>query len=234
MIKHKHSDNRLEVPEQFLWYLFECLCIAGLVLEQGDSETNPVVDWNTIVHRDMKMANVFLSLPSETHYRCYPVPKLGDFGAAITLPASSGRIPDGVGLDTRGTLGNMPIEQNFDLMYDQGRDWPITSKANVWGVANIVASLMIKSEGFAELETFSEHKEPVFNATHRYSQELRDLITGCMRFDPNDRPDLRRVLADIRTHKLEALPSAPANDLAWKLNNTIDQEILDLVCTLRR
>jgi len=131
----------------------------------------------------------------------------------------------------------MPIEQNFRLMYDQDRDWPITSKANVWGVANIVASLMIQSEGFAELETFSEHKEPVFNqfATLRYSQELRDLITDCMRFDPNDRPDLRRVLADIRTHKLAALPSAPADGLAWKLNdNTINQEMLDLVGTFRR
>jgi serine/threonine protein kinase len=235
-LMNKHYTRARGIPEQFLWYLFECLCIAGLVLEHGESEKAPVANWTPIVHRDMKMGNVFLGLPSETHYRCYPVPKLGDFGLAITLP--DGRLTDDDDLDTFGTDANMPIEQIRSLMsqMDDGKlSWPLTSKANVWGVANIVASLVIQQEGFQEFYDFKERREPFFNATqeNRYSQELRDLITDCMRFDPNRRPDLTRVLANIRTHRLASLPTAPPTSLAWN-GNTIAQEILDLVCALRR
>jgi hypothetical protein len=77
---NKHYIRGHGIPEQFLWYLFECLCIAGLVLEYGDSENAPMANWTSIVHRDMKMGNVFLGLLSETHYRCYPCPKLGISG----------------------------------------------------------------------------------------------------------------------------------------------------------
>lgn len=226
----KHSKRMLDIPEQFLWCVFECLCIAGLVLEHGDSEQLPVDNWTSIVHRDMKLANVFLSLPSETHYRGYPVPKLGDFGLAIMLPG--GKLSENDGLNTKGTPSNMPIEQWRELMDEQGVSWPLTPKANVWGVANVVASLLIRQEGFEELTEFKKHKEPFFNASQaeQYSQALRDLIVDCMRYDPNRRPDLRRVLDVIRTHKLASLPIAPENDPAWNAH-MIQPEILDLVCT---
>lgn len=117
-------------------------------------------------------------------------------------------------------------------MDDGNSFWPLTSKANVWGVANVVASLVIPKEGFQELEYFTEHREPFFDASQasRYSQELRDLIWNCMRFNPNNRPDLRRVLADIRTHRLSYLPAASVTAWTWNAH-TIDQGILDLVCT---
>lgn len=81
------------------------MCIAGLVLEHGEMEKNPMGDWTSIAHRDLKLSNVFLSLPSDTHHCCYPVPKLGDFGLAIFLPGGE---LSGQGL--RGTSDNMPIE----------------------------------------------------------------------------------------------------------------------------
>jgi serine/threonine protein kinase len=164
------------------------------------------------------------------------VPKIGDFGLAITLP--DGKLTDDDDLDTFGTDANMPIEQIRSLMsqMDGGTlSWPLTSKVNVWGVANVVASLVIQKEGFQEFYDFKERREPFFNATqeNRYSQELRNLITDCMRFDPNRRPDLTRVLANIRTHRFASLPSASATSWVWN-NNKIAQEMLDLVCTLRR
>lgn len=230
---NKHLTRGRRVPEEFLWYLFECLCIAGLILEHGESKS-PVPNWTSIVHRDMKLSNVFLGLPSETHYRRYPMPKLGDFGLAITLPG--GELTDQDDYDVHGTGCNMPIEQIRWLMrkMDDGNSfWPLTSKANVWGVANVVASLIILEEGFKELEYFTEHREPFFDASQagRYSQELRDLIWNCMRYDPNNRPDLTRVLTDIRTHRLSFLPAASATAWTWNAH-TIDQGILDLVCTL--
>lgn len=108
MDKHWNRKRSLQdllyIPEQFLWYGFECMCIAGLVLEHGEMEKNPMGKWTSIAHRDMKLSNVFLSLPSDTHYRCYLVPKLGDFGLAIFLPGGE---VSGQGL--RETSADMPI-----------------------------------------------------------------------------------------------------------------------------
>jgi serine/threonine protein kinase len=229
----KHLARGRGVPEQFLWYLFECLCITGLLLEHGNSENAPVANWTPIVHRDMKMSNVFLGLPSETRYRNYSMPKLGDFGLAVHLPGGELSYRE-----TYGTDGNMPIEQmrwKMPLMDNGALSWPLTAKANVWGVGNIVASLIIQKEGFKEFGDFKEQREPFFDALQadRYSKELRDLITDCMRFDPNQRPDLTRVLADIRTHKLDYLPILAASSWLWN-DHAINQEILDVVCTLCR
>jgi hypothetical protein len=38
MTKHHQRDqgrNLFWIPEQFVWYVFECLCIAGLLLERS-------------------------------------------------------------------------------------------------------------------------------------------------------------------------------------------------------
>ena len=39
------------VPEPFCWYCFECLAIAGLLMERGELEHNPVAKNDKIVHR---------------------------------------------------------------------------------------------------------------------------------------------------------------------------------------
>jgi len=119
--------SRFWIPEQFLWYVFECLCIAGLVLEHGEMEKNPMNNWTPIVHRDMKVSNIFLGLPNEERYCRYPVPKLGDFGLALYLPG--GEVMDH---DLQGTKGNMPVEQNAWFMLEHDVAWPLSSKANVW------------------------------------------------------------------------------------------------------
>jgi serine/threonine protein kinase len=215
MTKHHQRDqgrNLFWIPEQFVWYVFECLCIAGLLLE-----------------RDMKLANVFLGLPNERHYCRYPVPKLGDYGLAIYLP--DGKVSDH---DLRGTLCNMPIEQNPDLMHIHDLSWPLTSKANVWGIANIVASLMIQAEGFDELTDFRGPGQPCFteDQADAYSLDLISLITQCMGFNPKYRPDLATVLRDIRTRPQSAqarsLRHAAIDSLDWDAH-TIHRDMLDLV-----
>lgn len=48
MDKHWNRQSSPEdlfwIPEQFLWYVFECMCIAGLVLEHGEMEKDPMGD----------------------------------------------------------------------------------------------------------------------------------------------------------------------------------------------
>lgn len=46
----------LTAPEPFLWFLLECLCIVGLLLERGEVIRNPMSDWKTIIHRDIKLS----------------------------------------------------------------------------------------------------------------------------------------------------------------------------------
>ena len=193
-------------------------------------------NWTSTAHRDLKLSNIFLSLPSDTHYRCYPVPKLGDFGLAIFLPGGE---LSGQGL--RGTLDNMPIEQDPSAMSREGKFWPLTSKANVWGIANIVASLQIQAEGFSDWDRFKKYKEPTWYEWQLapYSSELRGIVEDCMRFDPKDRPDLQRVLKRIRARKISRqnsswppLPVAATDSAEWN-GHKINAEILDLVCTLR-
>ena len=183
------------IPERFLWYMLECLCIAGLLLERGELEQNPMSDWKPIVHRDLKVSNVFLGLPIEGNFCRYPVPKIGDFGLAAYL--TNGELfPQG----EFGTPANYPIEHSPDWLRDMNfdpKEWPMTSKANVWGIANIVASLAIRTEGFKELEDLRECQEPTFRQEEKdaYSAELLELLCDCMSFDPKARPDLVQVLS---------------------------------------
>lgn len=56
-------------PEPFLWHLFECLAEAAVLLEHGELTPNPTSDWKLIVHRDLKLSNVFLT-DEDPHNYC--------------------------------------------------------------------------------------------------------------------------------------------------------------------
>lgn len=69
------------LPEPFLWYVFETLIKACLVMEQGSIQPTLASAWHeVVVHRDLKLENIFLSMPDSTYYAAYPRPVVGDFG----------------------------------------------------------------------------------------------------------------------------------------------------------
>jgi serine/threonine protein kinase len=89
-IEHREDAGPApRVPEPFLWHVFESLCIAGLLLERGVVEHNPMRHWRTIVHRDLRPANIFFGIPDKHRYSRYPTPKIGDFGLAVYAPPSN-------------------------------------------------------------------------------------------------------------------------------------------------
>jgi serine/threonine protein kinase len=240
------------VPEQFIWYMFECLCIVGLLLERGEVESNPTIDWVPIVHRDMKLGNVFLSYPDEKQYSNYPVPKLGDYGLAVYL--TEGELTTHTVV---GTPENFPVEQDPNLMRRRGMDRPLTTKANVWGIANIVSSMMAQKAGplnYSRQETAStvpESDESVRSdeparkyytdrelyferdTKDAYSEGLRNLLYDCMRFDPNDRISLAKALKSIRAHRLKSengfLREEPSDSQKWD-GHRLKPEYIKLVC----
>jgi serine/threonine protein kinase len=133
--KHpKDAGKPPRVPEPFLWHVFECLSIAGLLLERGVVEGNPMRNWNTIVHRDLRPDNIFFGMPDPERFNRYPTPKLGDFGIAVYAPPSdySGVIDR---LYTPGGAENScPPEQCHDRMIEEKWEerWLMSSKTNVW------------------------------------------------------------------------------------------------------
>jgi serine/threonine protein kinase len=187
------------IPEPYLWHTFECLAVAGLLMERGEMEHNLVSDWTEIVHRDLKLNNIFLDQLSETRYCRYPTPKIADFGAAVHARTSPPR--EKAYYNSAGTLDNFPAEQHPTL-----NSRVVSSKTNVWGVANIVGSLIWKTTGFDNLNYGQSEggvSEPDFNEDHsrNYSMDLLDLIRECMRYNPDDRPDFTTLLRSIRHAK---------------------------------
>lgn len=121
------------IPEPFLWHVFECLSIAGLLLERGVVEGNPMRHWRTIVHRDLRPNNIFFGKPDPQRFNRYPTPKMADFGLAVYEPPSgySGKMDDLYG--PGGAELNMPPEQMpDDLLKQWGEKWLMSTKTNVW------------------------------------------------------------------------------------------------------
>ncbi|KAK4887990.1 hypothetical protein LTR28_003065, partial [Elasticomyces elasticus] len=94
-----------------IWYTFQALVNACLVLEQGSVEA-PVSDWNgQVVHCDIKLANIVLDVPTlasgfPSYRKKHQValeqlqakvhsatPKLADFGMAIETTENDPRNP---------------------------------------------------------------------------------------------------------------------------------------------
>jgi serine/threonine protein kinase len=122
------------IPEAFLWHVFESLCVAGLLLERGVVEDNPMRHWRTIVHRDLRPANIFFGMPDKYQFTRYPTPKIGDFGLAVYAPPSNYRGSVDELYTPGGAQDNVPPEQRPDLMPESRWDEVgfVSSKTNVW------------------------------------------------------------------------------------------------------
>lgn len=211
-------------PEPLIWHLFECLAKAALLLEQGELSPNPMSDWTLILHRDLKLSNVFLGLSDPKNYSGYPTPKIGDFGLALYVTDDGQRNPGSYPFN--GTPGNMPpemLESNIDARHGV----PLSSKTNVWGIGNIIGSMMwwpteVKLyEGLRGLTYEHGAAEPSFDDHEQeaYSKPLRDLVLWCMKYDQDGRPTsaelLRRIRA-LRDSHNAGLREADAGDQAWE------------------
>lgn len=202
-IIESYAKSGRTVPEPYLWHTFECLATAGLLMERGEMERNPLSDWTPIVHRDLKLDNIILDQPSKTRFCRYPTPRLADFGAIVYAPKNPSRDTDYYNI--AGTPDNFPVKQHPGLS-----SRVVSSKSNVWGFANIVGSLIWQSSGYEDLNYGLEPggtSEPSFNdtETRNYSEELRALVLQCMRYDQDDRPDFSTLMRLIRKAKRAGL-----------------------------
>ncbi|KAI7189852.1 hypothetical protein KC363_g4712 [Hortaea werneckii] len=203
------------VPEPFIWSVFESLATAGLLMEKGELDAHPGEPhwWEEIIHRDFKLANIFLGENLESRYRGYPSTKLGDFGLSLILRKDDERPNDR--FSSVGTRGARAPEQAYTFYARP------SAAANVWGIGIIIWSLITLEETDETLGWDDEVLEkrtggtgPEFdaiwarqkvpdvnkNAEKFYSKELVSLMRECLRFEPDARISLLRLRRRILKH----------------------------------
>jgi serine/threonine protein kinase len=87
------EHRRHYVPEHYIWYFLKCTVAALSMLQTGtcrereegqgqpQSTDRPTGPWDTIIHQDLKPANIFMG-DFDPVYKSYPRPLLADWDSA--------------------------------------------------------------------------------------------------------------------------------------------------------
>ncbi|KAF2768835.1 kinase-like protein [Teratosphaeria nubilosa] len=215
-----------DIPEPFMWWVFETLVDAALVMQHGGNSPSDAqhrdrhVAWQQIVHNDLKPENIFLDAAYESTpgYKRYPSSLVADFGIAAFQAEDDPMNPQ----KTRsgGTNGYKAPEQidfkridpDIASAVDQ---WKLSSHTNVWGIGAIMAALATK-------QSFQQGSESqyirggvlipgwrtVSPRQLRVSDELHEAILQCLRTRPSERPTLEQ----LKTHIHDFIKSRSAAD----------------------
>ncbi|CAF9919092.1 G2-specific serine/threonine protein kinase [Imshaugia aleurites] len=200
------KQSRLYMPEPFLWDVFYHLVEAAVAMQYGPTEGG----WGNheVVHRDIKPGNVFLDTEDrKSGIPFYPIAKLGDWGLARQTYAND---PDNPSvLHLAGTPGYRPPEQREPpLPMFASHPLSILAHTNVWAIGATMFELMTlhRVPGFLLKPrgdiTDEEGIKPIqTNRKPPYSSQLSKLIQECLKPIPLDRPNVKELLARIRTHR---------------------------------
>ncbi|KIW28415.1 uncharacterized protein PV07_08082 [Cladophialophora immunda] len=159
------------LPEAFLWHTFHFLAQAYLDFCTGPYRSlkfwnfGEILSGQYLLHNDIKTDNIFLGMNATKDEGTiwYPVPKIGDFGLAITTNADELTTNTAQALQ-RGTVVWSPPEQRIRHMQDwrmyhfdgdvnprfpSNRDTSlhrIRPEANIWAIGAVMWSLMTMGE----------------------------------------------------------------------------------------
>ncbi|CZT25262.1 uncharacterized protein RCC_10991 [Ramularia collo-cygni] len=211
------------VPEPFIWKLFEDLVNACVILDRGDVDPGGA-SWDPIVHRDMKLDNIFLSDPGKS-FCWYPTAKLGDFGPAMFVLPNDRRTVAQLSHVEVGTPQSRPPEQLNSTLAGSAGVWPMSTQSNVWGIGFLMWRLIQRRQAGCEREDETGFRDDRrtpddFNdeARAEFSPDLLTLIMDCVQYLPINRPTLydvqRRVRLGIEAHT-QGLQNAAEDDAVW-------------------
>lgn len=131
-----------------------------------------------IIHRDLKLGNLFLNDHLEV--------KIGDFGLATNVDFEGQR---------KKTLCGTPNYIAPEILENQGHSFEV----DVWSIGVILYTLLCGTPPFETLTvktTYKKIKDVDFTFPDHICQEAKDLIQKILVFDPKKRPSV----AEIKNH----------------------------------
>lgn len=170
--------------EGFAWHVLVGLSVAVcyLWLGAGCEETlaravvgknaRTVAGWNSIMHRDIKASNVFLTWgPGGGVDEVYPRVVLADFGCAVS---------------TRDVERGTPIAMGGDEAFapPETRQRWFSEKSDVWGVGLVVHCLVLMSQ--VPVGSAREREGSPFGEC-RVGRALTKVVAGCLRREARNR-----------------------------------------------
>lgn len=206
------NDQRMEpirIPRQALWSFFEDLAEAACKMRYGHNPLDPasiqIDDWHTILHRDLKPQNIFLSLPRTPGERGVPELKVGDFGLAV--PHDYGGMLNPRDMVKEGTLGWRALEYNQVARRFFPPILRLSSATDIWAIGRIMLCL-VELERPRPLEVWygEPHNARIWYAKGKeeriefYGSKLYELIEHCLMPQPDERIYARDLLQSIRAY----------------------------------
>ncbi|KAH0368560.1 hypothetical protein KCU65_g3906, partial [Aureobasidium melanogenum] len=215
---------RRQLPEPFLWYMFESLAKACVAMDNAYSPRG-------LVHQDMHPGNIFFGDPDPTRFATYPVLKVADFGSSreiTTQVRNRGPIvqndPVCLNYAAPENSWNTPIPMHGPFPWE-ARNMVISKKTNIYQVGLIMASAIRLIQPLPENDWRQpphNYRVPPANQLHhdqgptigvselsrdqlnpgpkKYSVALINLVMQCLRHNSGHRPFAHRLLQRIRLH----------------------------------
>lgn len=216
--RYNKNDPSAKIPEATIWHVFESLTFALEYVHHGIKPHHPPPaqapgetdlrvarrlqrQWPTILHRDIKLANVLLSRSNEASSGPFRV-VLADFGVACQMEDEDWNNKD------RGFTGT------FEWMPPELPVW--SEQGDVWALGAVVLSLcrllprgpVLSKPLHWTGDDKSWFKDKRCRKATRdieldedYSADLGDTLYNCLLEKPKDRPFSFRLLAFIKEGK---------------------------------
>ncbi|KAF2496833.1 kinase-like protein [Lophium mytilinum] len=231
-IEKRARSNSKQIPEMYLWIIFDALAEALYVLQNGHSAQfdangafipqEPEPGWDSIVHRDIKPGNIFLG-DVKPPYMGYLTPMLGDFGLAVESTDDE-EFKGGAG--TRGWMApelQISQEELLEKPTIEQDAVAIRDKTDIWALGLVMWQLMRSSSypaehlqaireehlDFATPELESPYAKEIVDdhlQNHRemYSTTLERQVRMCVEARQENRPDISRLRREVRVELIRA------------------------------
>ncbi|KAF9392231.1 Serine/threonine-protein kinase Nek2 [Podila verticillata] len=177
----RHKENRVQIPEEFVWELMTQLIMAlhechyGVIVDPETKKTTP----RPILHRDLKPDNVFLDAKKNV--------KLGDFGLSRTLNNPQKAFAQ--------TYVGTPYYMSPELISSSHYD----ARSDIWSLGCVVFEMCALQPPFLA-DTLPQLTAKIKLGSVRalpssYSPELNQIIREMLQVDPRKRPTTKELLA---------------------------------------